>query len=137
MVVDFIAQRNMADFIQMYEEQLEDPARFSILSFHDRRGAVINDAETDQASMVLNPVGDPAVASLPADRLPPYVTFVTYEVSLDFTPLFLTSAASGPMTLTITAVTKLPQTTLVVLNTDGHRVDPVTVTIYFGPPDIS
>ena len=39
MSMDFIAQRNMAVFIQIYEEQLEDPARFAIISFHDRRGA--------------------------------------------------------------------------------------------------
>ena len=56
-------------------------------------GAVINDAVVDPDSIILKPVGDPVNPTLVVDRLPAYVTFVTYEVSLNFTPLFAAYAA--------------------------------------------
>ena len=38
MNMDFIAQQNMSDFTQMYKLQLEEPASFTIISFHESKG---------------------------------------------------------------------------------------------------
>ena len=59
---DFVGGRSITDFNQAYEQQLEDPDRFTILSYHDSVGDVINGTcATD--TMVLKPTGGPSVAT--------------------------------------------------------------------------
>ena len=79
----------MAYLIYVYKSQLEEPASFTIVSFHDCRGVVMNDAVIVHNKMILKQVGDPLVASLEADRRRAHAAFVTYYALFDFPPLIL------------------------------------------------
>ena len=125
----------MSDFTRVYETQLEEPSRVTILSFRDCRKAVINDAVADPNTIILKSVGNPVTPSLEVDRLPTHEAFVTYDVLLNFTPLILMRAPQGSSILNITTVARLPQSTRVVMNA-GAAAAPVTVTTYYGPADI-
>ena len=95
----------------------------------------MNDTVANPNTMILKPVGNPATPSAEADRLPADVVFVTYEVLLNFTSLVLRKAVQGPLVLNITTVAKFPQSTRIVMNA-GVAAAPVTVTTYYGPPNI-
>ena len=88
MDMEYIARRAMADFAGEYERQLEDPARFTILSFHDRSGAVNLDSLTNPNSQILKPTGNELLATAANARRPENIKFVTYEVAFDFSSLF-------------------------------------------------
>ena len=126
----------MADFIRCYKSRLEDPARFTIFSFHDCGGVVIDDDVEDPLIMIRKQVGDPLVVIPVDDRRPGHVAFVTYDIVCDFGPLILMNAPQGSSTLNLTTVCRLPQSTRPVLNAGG-AVAPVAVTTYYGPADIS
>ena len=118
MGMDYIAGRYMADFTSEYERQLEDPSRFTIISFHNRSGAVDLDTCTNPNTHILKPTGTDVTATAADARRPSHIKFVTYDVAFIFTNLFLGSVGGGPKTLNITTVPMLPQSTLQVLHDD-------------------
>ena len=135
MGMDYITGRSMADFTSEYERQLEDPSRFTIISVHNRSGAVDIDACTNPASQILKPTGTDVTATAANARRPPHIKFVTYEAAFDFTNLFLDSVGGGPKTLNIT-VAMLPQSTRQVLHDDGRNGFLTSVSTYHGLEDI-
>ena len=106
---DFVAGSSITDFNQVYEQQLEDPDRFTILSYHDRIGDVINDTCTVD-TMVLKPTGDSTAASAPVNCQSAHIKFVTFHVALDFSDLFLARAWGCPKSMTVTTTAEIPQT---------------------------
>ena len=132
---DFVAGRPITDFNQSYEQQLEDPDRFTILSYHDRVGDVINGTcATD--TMVLKPTGDPLVASAPGNCRSSHVKFVTIQDAFDFSYLFLPKAGDCPKSMYITTTAEIPQTIGYVLCTSSGTASLVSVSTYDGPDDI-
>ena len=93
---DFIAGWSITDFNAMYDDQLEDPSRFAILSYHDRMGTVINDTCVPN-TMVLKPTGDSVTALAAVDRRDPHVKFATYQVHLDFKELWRENLKNSPL----------------------------------------
>ena len=124
MAQDFVAGRSITDFNQSYEQQLEDPNRFTILSYHDLRGDVITGTCAPD-TVVLKPAGDPTVSSVPADRRSNHVKFVTFEVAFDFSDLFLLKAGDCNKSMSITTTAALPQTIGYVMcnSTNPPRLD--------------
>ena len=107
MTQDFVAGRSITDFNQAYEQQLEDPDRFDILSYHNLCGDVITGTCMPN-TMVLKPPGEPLAATAPADRRSNHVKFVTFTVTFDFSELFLTTVGDYPKTLSFTTTAELP-----------------------------
>ena len=103
MTRDFVAGRSITDFNLAYEEQIEDPDRFGIVSYHDLRGALIT-GTCEPNSIILLPTGDPAVSSAPTERRSNDIKFVTFEVTFDFSDLFLPTVGDYPKTLTFTTI---------------------------------
>ena len=96
MGMDYIAGRSMADFTSLYEQQLEDPSRFTIILFHERSGAVNLDAITNPNSQILKPTGTEVTATAADARRPCHIKFVTYDVAFDFTNFFWILSAVTP-----------------------------------------
>ena len=134
--MDYIAGRYMADFNSEYERQLEDPSRFTIISFHNRSGAVDLDTCTNPNTQMLKPTRTDVTATAADARRPSHIKFVTYEVAFDFTNLFLDSVGGGPKTLNITTVAMLPQSSRQVLHDDGGNGVLTSFSTYHGLDNI-
>ena len=100
---EFVASQTITEFMTMYSDQLEDPSRFTIVSYHDRDGTVLSNSCVGN-TMVLKQTGHPTNVTTYANRREPHVKFVTIEVLLDFTDLWRRSASNHPKTMTVEIV---------------------------------
>ena len=106
---DFVANRSITEFLNAYEEQLRDPDRFTILSYHNLDGDVLPNTTCVADSMVLKPTGDTVTGTLQADRRTVNIKFVTYKVAFDFSDLFLKNVECNKI-MALTNTVELPQT---------------------------
>ena len=130
---DFVANRTITEFLHAYEEQLRDPDRFTILSYHDLVGDVIANTCVNDA-MVLKPAGDTFVGTAPAARRSLNIKFLTFKVDFDFSHLFLKKTKDCIKTMSLTTTVELPQTIYRVLDTTANTE--VSVSTFAGPGDI-
>lgn len=116
-----------ADWMFEFSSNWMNPARMTILSFHNTEGTPIRNTVTAADSAVLKPIVDgPAAANRRAD-----VKFVRVQLNLDFAHL-VTIQPPGLTTLKVDYYIQLPQNT--VMFNDG--INPVELTTYTGPADL-
>ena len=126
--LNHISELNLCTLFTLYTDQLFDPAKWRIVSFHNQAGARLNVSTTGN-SQILKQVGDYVTDWAAPTRRQADILFVQVRASID-----LSSITKDPLSkYSIDTVIELLKEDILIK--DGSGAD-LTVTTYLGADDI-
>ena len=115
--------------MRTYEEQLWDPSKWTVRTFHDNTGTILVNAVTAAVNTILWTAGSPTVNTTLADLRPANLMFAFVCVDFNFNHLTNYTDISF-----LDTFIQLPQSTHTVLNgTEGNNI----LTSFLGRNDIT
>lgn len=127
--LNHISELNLHTLFGSYADQLFDPSKWKIISFHNQAGARLNQSVTTGDSQILKPVGDHVTDWAANTRRQGDISFVQVRATID-----LSSITKDPSSkYSLDTFIELPQEDFLIK--DGTGAD-LTVHTYLGADDI-
>jgi hypothetical protein len=117
--LDHICELNNRTIFETYLEQLFDPSKWTVLSFHNQAGVRLTRSTVAANTQLLLPVGDHDTPWAAVARREQDVTFVQVRADIDLSAI--TSLASSKYT--IDTFLELPKGDKLILDGGGERCD--------------